>query len=63
MGLASHVFDGSGPWDAEGAIAKHVLNLAIDDEILENGKAILSDTLAVFIEYRIAEALRNSDAI
>jgi hypothetical protein len=40
-------------------LARHVLSLAIDDEISARGSAALTDTLACFIEHRIAEAIRN----
>jgi hypothetical protein len=52
-------FDGAGTDDEVRAIAKAVLDLAINDEIDHRGAAAISETLACFIECRIADALRK----
>ena len=39
-------------------VARHIVTRALDDEIALKGAASLSETLAVFLEYRVAAALR-----
>jgi hypothetical protein len=40
-------------------IAQHAVTRAIDDEIAHRGAAQISETLAVFLEHRFAEAFRG----
>ena len=39
-------------------VAHHIVTRALDDEIAHRGEASLSETLAVFLENRVASALR-----
>jgi len=55
---APRKFDGCGDGQAFKAEAKRILDCAFDDEVNHRGTAQCSETLAVFIEFRIEEALR-----
>lgn len=39
-------------------LARHALSRAIDDEIALRGAAQITESLAIYIEFRIAEAVR-----
>lgn len=52
-------FDGYGADNAVMAQAFHIINAAIADEIAHSGAAVISETLACFLEFRIAEALEE----
>lgn len=53
-------FDGKGDDDGARVFAKAIVDLAINDEIDHRGSANVSETLACFLECRIAEALRKA---
>lgn len=40
-------------------LARHALSRALDDEIALRGSAQITETLAVYLEFRIAEVMRQ----
>lgn len=55
-----HAFDGYGHPDKETAVAEFLIEMALDDERRLGNPVILSPTLACFLTYRIASALRGA---
>lgn len=62
MAVPSNKFDGFGWRDPHEAEAHRILYAAVHDEVELHGQALCTETLACFIQHRIAQALRSRDA-
>ena len=61
IAVPNNKFDGYGWQDPTKVEAAAVLNRALRDEFNHQGEAKCTATLACFLEFRIAEALRQRD--
>ena len=59
LAAAPRLFDGFGRGDPVRVLSASILERAVADERGHRGRAELTETLACFIEFRIAEALRD----